>query len=298
MGFGVSDLAVRISRTARGPVEVARLGAGPAVLVIHGIPGSWRQGVSLAEDLADHHTVLLPSRPGYGATPLTAGRTPSEQAALYAALLDDLGIERAAIIGISGGGPSSVAFAQEHPDRVSALVLACAVAVGRPMVEPPAFRPSRLRPGVAEAATVAQRALGRLLLTRPALVDRAVARSLTPAEAARLAAEPAMRDWLIGFHRSHLDAPAGLAGVRNDIGWLRPRRHAGEVLPVDRITAPTLVLHGDADTVVPVEHGEYHAGAIASAALEVYEGGGHGFLFTFRSATSPRIASFLAGVRT
>jgi pimeloyl-ACP methyl ester carboxylesterase len=53
------DLRVEVVDTARGPVETARTGAGPAVLCVHGIPGSWRQAVPLAEDLADRFDALV-----------------------------------------------------------------------------------------------------------------------------------------------------------------------------------------------------------------------------------------------
>ena len=100
-------------RTARGPVQVASHGSGPALLVAHGMPGDWRQARLLAEDLAQDYRVLLVTRPGYGRTPLRSGRTPAAQADLYAALLDALGLDRAVVLGISGGGPSAYAFAPD-----------------------------------------------------------------------------------------------------------------------------------------------------------------------------------------
>ena len=120
---------VAIHQTAAGPIEVAVGGSGPAVLLIHGTPGSWRQCMPLAEDLAATHTVILPSRPGYGKTPVRSGRSIAGQADLYASLLDALGFDRAAIAGVSGGGPSTAAFAQRHPSRTTAVVLICAAAV-------------------------------------------------------------------------------------------------------------------------------------------------------------------------
>jgi pimeloyl-ACP methyl ester carboxylesterase len=119
----------RVAETAAGPIEYARVGQGPAVLVIHGCPGGYDQGL-IATKLApsDEFTFISPSRPGYLRTPLHVGLTPEAQADSYAALLDALGISQAAIIGISGGAPSALQFALRHPGRCWGLVTVCAVA--------------------------------------------------------------------------------------------------------------------------------------------------------------------------
>ena len=271
-------------RTAAGPIEAAVVGTGPAVLLVHGTPGSWRQLVPFAEDLAADHTVVLPSRPGYGATPLTCGRTYAEQAHAYAALLDSIAVDRAAVVGVSGGGPSAAAFAAEHADRTSALVLACAVAPHLLRI-PPAFRVVAL-PGVGELLSGASRWRGRRQLSRPESRENLIRRELSAAELDRL--DDVMRDDVVRFFRSHLDAPAGLAGLRNDVRQTRATHaFAGAV------SAPTLVVHGDADTVVPVDHARAWADAIPGATLEVLPGASHGFLLTQRADVVPRLSRFI-----
>ena len=138
----MAALTPRRVGTARGPVEVAEVGSGPTLLVVHGIAGDWRQVRTVAEDLADRARVLLVTRPGYGRTPLSSGRTFVEQAALYAALLDSLGLEKAVVLGISGGGPSAFAFAASTPHRCSGLLLCCAVRASAAEV-PEAMGPMR-----------------------------------------------------------------------------------------------------------------------------------------------------------
>ena len=71
--------------------------------------------------------VIAPSRPGYGRTPLSGGKTTVEAADLYAALLDELKIDQVIVYGISGGGPSAINFALKHPNRCKALVTEVAV---------------------------------------------------------------------------------------------------------------------------------------------------------------------------
>jgi pimeloyl-ACP methyl ester carboxylesterase len=278
--------------TARGPVEVAGAGAGPAVMLIHGMPGSWRQAIPLAEDLAPHHTVLLPSRPGYGRTPLRSGRTPDEQADLYAATLDALGISRAAVVGISGGGPSALAFAQRHPEGAQSLALLCALAAHLITV-PRSMRVAAALPPLARAARALHLRRERRVLADPALLDSRLATDLTAEEAALAAEDAAVRADLVRFLQGHVDAPSGVAGLLNDTRQLRSAARTGPQ-PTDRIACPTLVLHGDADAVVPVAHAEHHAAAIAGASLHVFPRSSHVFVLTHRREVSALLRPLVA----
>lgn len=276
-------LGASIVDTAIGRIEAVVSGSGTAVVLVHGSPGSWRQLVPVAEALAAEHTVVLPSRPGYGRTPLASGRSPGQQADAYAALLDALSIERAVVVGVSGGAPSAAAFAARHPHRADALVLCCPLAPDR--YEVPGIMRLVLAPGVGEVLTALDRARRRRRLGDPAAVDAIVRRELSPAEQECM--DESTKEAVVGFLRSHLDAPAGLPGFRNDLAQVRAR------VPVPTgVTAPTLVLHGDADTVVPVAHGRAYADAVPGATFEVVEGAGHGFLLT-RRETLPRLAHFI-----
>jgi pimeloyl-ACP methyl ester carboxylesterase len=280
---------VSMLQTAHGPVETAQAGAGPAVLVIHGLPGSWRQCFSLAEDLADAFHVIAPSRPGYGTTPLASGRSFADQADLYAAMLDALGIERATIVGASGGGPSAVAFAQRHPDRCSALVLVCAL---HPEIMPVPTGLKILVPwGLGEALTGLSRAVNRRRIENPKAVARWMQKALTPEEAVWAQQDERMPGDLVAFARTHLEAPPGLAGVRNDLAQLRAVKAAPR--PWIAVNAPTLVMHGDKDEVVGLAHPQHHVDAIDGAQLQIYEGAAHAFFFTRRREVAQHIRSFL-----
>lgn len=116
-----------IVQTARGQVEYGIRGDGPVVLHFHGGNVGHNGWVFLEHLTAAGFRVLTPDRPGYLGTPIEAGRTPEEQADLAAALLDKLGIERVAVVGISAGGPPALQFAARHGERVDALVLLSAI---------------------------------------------------------------------------------------------------------------------------------------------------------------------------
>jgi len=86
-----------VAQTRAGPVEYASRGGGPVVLVLHGGFGGFDQGHLFIPGLAEAgFSVIAPSRPGYLRTPLSTGETNEEQADAMAALLDTLGVRRAA----------------------------------------------------------------------------------------------------------------------------------------------------------------------------------------------------------
>jgi pimeloyl-ACP methyl ester carboxylesterase len=114
----------RIASTRCGPIEYAEMGAGPPVLVIHGAGGGFDQGLALGEGIARAgFRVIAPSRFGYLRSPLPADASVEAQADALACLLDVLDVPRAAVMGVSAGGPSALQFALRFPERTRALVL-------------------------------------------------------------------------------------------------------------------------------------------------------------------------------
>jgi pimeloyl-ACP methyl ester carboxylesterase len=117
-------------RDVRGvPVEfrldhAAHAHPAEAVVVLHG--GHFSASTPFAEPaaLASTGALLVPSRPGYGRTPVAAGPGPREFADRVAGLCQDLGITRVrAAVGISAGGPTAIALAERHPGLVRSLLL-------------------------------------------------------------------------------------------------------------------------------------------------------------------------------
>jgi pimeloyl-ACP methyl ester carboxylesterase len=71
--------------------------------------------------------VIMADRPGFGLSTRLPGRSVMDIADDYAVLLDQLHIDAAAVLGISGGGPHGLAFAVRHPDRVRAISVVAGV---------------------------------------------------------------------------------------------------------------------------------------------------------------------------
>jgi pimeloyl-ACP methyl ester carboxylesterase len=124
----------QIANTTKGAVEYTLLGSGPVVLVCHGVSSNCYATAEAEPLVAAGFSVLTPSRPGYGRTPLEAGRSASQAAEALIALLDSLEIQTCSVLAISGGGPTGIALAAGYPQRVERLILA--EAVSRPEERP------------------------------------------------------------------------------------------------------------------------------------------------------------------
>ena len=123
----------QIIQTSQGLLEYALYGAeqGAVVILSHGTGGGYDQGLMLARLLGDFQGIAV-SRAGYLRTPVETGPSPAELTHAYAALLNSLDIEKAAILGLSAGEMSAAHFALRYPNHCWALVLADAVTTAPP----------------------------------------------------------------------------------------------------------------------------------------------------------------------
>lgn len=194
-------------------------------------------------------------------------------------LLDHLGIERALVIAFSAGGPSALQFAIRYPERTNALVMVSAISDAS-LVDPRPVDPSKdpmlsalLTDFAFWAATTyfPDRAMAFFGVSRDAQ------QRLTPEEHAR-----ALR-----VLRMILPMSRRKTGNFNDPAHWFER---GE-FDLERITAPTLVMHAMDDTFVPVAHGQYTAAGIPEARFAPQEFGGH-FVYA-RDAVLKEIRAFI-----
>jgi pimeloyl-ACP methyl ester carboxylesterase len=282
----LADLRSRsqIAQTSRGPVEYALDGAGSVVLYFHGTVGGYDQGLMCGRFLAvgegePEFTMLAPSRPGYLGTPLATGRTPEEQADALAALLDQLGIDQAAVIGASGGAAFALQFVLRHPHRASALVLFSAITQRMPPRRRgplgKAFLSARLGPPLQDLLAAVMHFLARFRTSR--LMRRVfrgmTARSISNAEirkrVAAIAAHPEQVRFFQGMIHCMIPLSARMAGILNDEEQLARLSD----FPFEQIAAPTLALHGRDDSLGGSNQAEAVADRIPGAELHLVEGG-------------------------
>jgi pimeloyl-ACP methyl ester carboxylesterase len=274
----------RVVETRSGPVECAIIGNGPAVLALHGAMGGWDQGVLLARTacVPGYRYVAL-SRPGYLGTPLAGHATPSGQARLYRDFLDALGIERAAVVAISGGGPSALTFALEHPDRCWGAVIVSSVTRRVERRLPLAWYVLRL----ALRWPVLAAAMRRGAAHDP---NAGAARSIPdPAVRARTLAHPEAGPLLRALLAStHLRMPERLDGTENDVAVTRSRLD----LPLERLRVPLLAVHGTDDEHAPFEHARELAARAPGAELVGLAGGRHVAIYTHLDEVRAGIGRF------
>ena len=260
--------------TERGPIQVAREGNGPRVMSIHGSPGGFDQGLVWAQHLRDGGCELIaPSRPGYLRTPLDSGRSPAQQADLYAAMLDALYIDKVTVLGISSGGPSAVHFAARHPNRTNALLLDAAVLL------PIAPAMNALERAIFESS------IGTWLSCEIAKKRPKLTATLTVDALAAGLSKDRKRD-AVDWITSN---PARLHNIVDLATSLAPRRfrepgqrndESNEInldpLPFTEITAPTLIAQGTNDVFPLIDHATNAADKMPGAELMLVEEGHHG----------------------
>lgn len=115
---------VQAISTAFGRMSYVEEGAGPAVLISHGIFGGYDQGLaSLSGAVGEGYRRIAPSRFGYPGSDLPENPTPENQAEAFLELLNHLGIPKTFILTTSAGGAPGIRFAIDYPDRISGLIL-------------------------------------------------------------------------------------------------------------------------------------------------------------------------------
>jgi len=118
------DSDSKVAQTAAGPIEYKKRGSGPVVICLHGAFGGYDASFQLGEDLVSKgFTIIGLSRPGYLRTPITVGESPEEQADAMVALMDTLGIQRAAVVGFSAGTLTAFQMSVRYPERIWACVM-------------------------------------------------------------------------------------------------------------------------------------------------------------------------------
>ena len=99
------------------------LGAGPPLVILHGLLGSGRNWLGTARHLAPAWRCILVDQRNHGASPWAADASYPALAADIVALLDRLGIDTATLLGHSMGGKAALAAALTSPERVARLVV-------------------------------------------------------------------------------------------------------------------------------------------------------------------------------
>lgn len=272
-----------VIQTRHGPLEYGAWGEGPPVLVIHGAGGGYDQGILIARAFGgEGFRWIVPSRFGYLRSQMPADTSTAAQADAFADLLDSLGVERVALLAMSGGVPPSLQFALRHPERTSALVLLSS-APFTPLTSSDQKLPVPIWVYQALFSTnfpywALQRVAGARL---EGMFD------VTPSLSAGLT--PEERAMVAGMVDSFQPVDRRTAGLRNEGAAIDPRA----VYRLESIRVPTLVVHAKDDHINPFRIGEYAAGHIADSEFLALPTGGH-LLLGHQAEVRARVNAFLS----
>jgi pimeloyl-ACP methyl ester carboxylesterase len=265
-----------------GAVEFLDVGTGLPILYFHGTGAAADAALLLEKTLLQSGCrLVIPNRPGYYGTTVGVVGCTKYCADLAADVLDHLAIERVAAIGTSGGGMPAAAFASRHPERTAALILQCGQShqwdrgrwlphgLGRALFlfRNPLFRPllrwqnaQYAKKGFQNPISLLRRMSGSRFRELCDHVDVVQQISELSNMTLRCAAEP--------------------AGIQNDWAIMVGRNGVAK----DTIECPTLIIHDQADPLVPFAHAERSQSCIPRARLLDIHAGGHLIWFGKESA--------------
>jgi pimeloyl-ACP methyl ester carboxylesterase len=256
---GVESCAVR-GRT----VAFRQLGAGPVVVLVHGLAGTMGTWGPVLEGLSSRCTVVAVDLPGHGRSAPPAGDYSLEvYAGCVSDLLDALGHRAATVVGHSLGGGVAMQFAFQYPQRCERLVLVSSGGLGADVSV--ALRAAAL-PGserlvamianryVIAAATVVGRVAGAVGITAAGSVIDSVRSCATFADAeSRRSFFHTLRDVI--DHRGQRVGATDRLDLMNEI--------------------PSLLVWGANDRIIPVSHAHRAHRAMPDSRLEIFEPSGH-----------------------
>jgi pimeloyl-ACP methyl ester carboxylesterase len=227
------------------PLAYSRSGAGAPLVLVHGFPldGSiWDELVPLLEDEVD---LIRPDLRGFGDTePVETQYTTADMADDIAALLDRLELPAAYLAGHSMGGYVALAFAKKYPEKVRGLALVSSQAG--------ADSPERKQGRYDTAAAVAERGPG-------VVVD---------GMAAKLTADPRVQQFA-----QEVMGRQGKAAIIGGLKAMAEREDLRSALT--EFDFPIVVLHGEADALIPVEMAREAHGRAEKAEKVELPGVGH-----------------------
>lgn len=231
-------------------------GNGPPLLLIMGMSGTKHHwGDAVLDDLRrDFEVIVYDHRDCGDSTKTGQPFTIAELAGDAAGLLDALDLESAHVMGISMGGMIAQELVLAHPEKVRALTLGCTYCGGEG---------SKL----ASEETMRRLAEGMASGDRERAIRTAWEVNVSPTFAAN---DEIYATFLARGMRYGVPVPVIMEQMRAISGHDTSKR-----LP--DITAPTLVIHGTVDQLLPVENGHMIAGLIPGASLEILDAIGHMF---------------------
>jgi len=255
---------------------------GQAVVLVHGLSGCWGNWLEQISVLAREHRVIALDLPGFGSSPMPAERiTISGYGRILDALLAELGVQAAAVVGNSMGGFVAAELAIAFPQRVERLVLISSAGIST--------LPQPDRRDLLPALERLQRLLGP-------------AGAWVAAHPQKVARRPRLREAALGLvvrHPRKLPAPLAAEQLRGagKPGFMQAMEAIVRYDLRERlceIACPTLIVWGDGDRLVTVRDADVFAALIPNSRKVVFEDTGHMAMLERPAAFNALLSDFLA----
>lgn len=256
-------------------IEYEIEGQGDPLLLIGGLGYSRWMWHKMVPGLAEHFQVISFDNRGVGGTDAPKGPYNAQLLADdTAALLRGLGIEKTAVMGHSMGGFVAQALALSQPELVSKLILSATNYGG----------PNHIR--------ITQEALLVLMDSRGDPIER-LRRGIQVSTAAGFAeSHPEFLDEWVAYRAAHpIDPAAYEAQLAIGLGLMSEEASFENKLA--RIEAPTLILFGEEDKVVPPGNATLLAQKLRNHQIEILPGAGHFFPFETPDTAVAAVTEFL-----
>jgi pimeloyl-ACP methyl ester carboxylesterase len=233
-------------------------GGGPAVLLLHGIPGAGAVWNGVRDRLAGRHRVIAPDLVGFGRSARSADVRvlwADAQADAVLALLDDLQASRVLVVGHDYGGPVAAHLLGKAPGRFAGLILASTNAFGDTPIEFPLS--GIFWPGLG-------RVWARMLFSAPSL--RMMVRKGVGPDAPRI--DPSV-------HVGDRDQARAIRVIFETALRELAQRYEPITEALRKVRVPTRVVWGDRDPLFPVPQARRTADLFEGAPLTLIPGAGH-----------------------
>jgi pimeloyl-ACP methyl ester carboxylesterase len=239
-------------------------GSGPPVVFLHGAGGLTWDG--FLDDLADHFTVFAPAHPGTAGDPDAVRNIRGlwELVLYYYEVFDQLGLQSPAVVGHSFGGMVAAELAATNPERVGKLVLISSIGLWRDDHR------------VKDWMGMPQEELTELVFYDPngPLAQEMTAVPDDPDERTELTVR---RTWALA--------------CTGEFVWPIPDK--GLSRRIHRVTAPSLIVWGRQDGLVPPIYAEEFASRLPNAQVELVDKAAHVPQLEQRELVSSRVIDFL-----
>ncbi len=243
-------------------------GSGPPLVVIMGLGYSHEMWHRVTPVVSKHFRTILFDNRGVGRSDIPPGPySIAGMAADSAAVLDAAGIERADIFGISMGGMIAQEFALQYPERVGKLILGCTACGGPKVVR-------------------AEAEVNTLLLDRAKMPMEEAIQAGVPFIYDSNTSRDLIEEDLVIRRRTFPEPRAYTAQLQGILAWASYDR-------LQNIRAPTLVIHGATDRLVPPGNGKLIAETIPGAKFVLIDNASHIFTTDQAERSNAEVLSFL-----